>query len=237
MRARAGAGLLVAVLSAAALSGCSSSSSQASPALDPDVRHLQAGAPGEASTVVTEAPQTLQLGSPFTADDVAFLEGMRAHHQQALEMTALVPERADREDLRLFAQRMHISQQGEVELVDGWLEEHEAALERTGEAHGGHDDEHGEGDGHGDHADMPGMLTQDELDALEAASGERFVQLFLIGMTKHHQGALQMVGDLLATDGAASDPRLHQFASDVDSDQRIELDRMGRIAETVTPPA
>ena len=45
-------------------------------------------------------------------------------------MTALVPERAGREDLRLFAERMHISQQGEVELVDGWLEEHEAALAR-----------------------------------------------------------------------------------------------------------
>jgi uncharacterized protein (DUF305 family) len=231
MRVRARSGLLVAVLTAAALSGCSSSSSQTSPALDPDVRHLQAGAPGEANTVVTAAPDTVQLGSPFTADDVAFLDGMRAHHLQALEMTALVPERAGRDDLRLFAERMHISQQGEVELVDSWLEEHEAALERTGEAHGSHDDEHG------DHADMPGMLTQDELDAMEAASGERFVQLFLIGMTKHHQGALQMVGDLLATDGAAADPRLYQFASDVDSDQRIELDRMGRIAETVPPPS
>ena len=76
----------------------------------------------------------------------------------------------------------------------------------------------------------------DWLDALSAAEGERFVQLFLIGMTKHHQGALQMVGDLLATEGAATDPRLYQFASDVDSDQRIELDRMGRIAETVPPP-
>jgi uncharacterized protein (DUF305 family) len=233
MRVRARSGLLVAVLTAAALSGCSSSSSQTSPALDPDVRHLQAGAPGEPNTVVTEAPDTVQLGSPFTADDVAFLDGMRAHHLQALEMTALVPERAGRDDLRLFAERMHISQQGEVELVDSWLEEHEAALERTGEAHGSHDDGHG----HGDHADMPGMLTQDELDAMEAASGERFVQLFLLGMTKHHQGALQMVGDLLATDGAAADPRLYQFASDVDSDQRIELDRMGRIAETVAPPA
>ena len=234
MRARASSGLLAVVAStvvaAAALSGCTSSS-EGSAALDPDVRHLQAGAPGQPNTVVTEAPDTVQLGSSFTADDAAFLEGMRAHHLQALEMTALVAERAGREDLRLFAERMHISQQGEVELVDGWLEEHEAALERTGEAaHGSHDD------GHAAHSDMPGMLTQAELDAMEAASGERFVQLFLLGMTKHHQGALQMVADLLATDGAAADPRLYQFASDVDSDQRIELDRMGRIAETVAPP-
>jgi uncharacterized protein (DUF305 family) len=235
MRVRARSGLLVAVLTAAALSGCSSSSSQTSPALDPDVRHLPAGAPGEANTVVTAAPDTVQLGSPFTADDVAFLDGMRAHHLQALEMTALVPERAGRDDLRLFAERMHISQQGEVELVDGWLAEHEAALVRTGESSGRHE-EHGSADGHGAHAEMPGMLTQAELDALEAASGERFVQLFLLGMTKHHQGALQMVGDLLATEGAATDPRLYQFASDVDSDQRIELDRMSRIAETVPPP-
>lgn len=229
MRARARAGLVVAAATAALLTGCTSSSGTGT-ALDPDVRHLQAGAPGEASTEITEAPDDLRLGSPFTDEDAAFLEGMRAHHQQALEMTALVPERAGREDLRLFAERMHISQEGEVELIDGWLEEHEAALERTGGSHGSHD-------GHDDHAGMPGMLTPAELDAMEAASGERFVQLFLIGMTKHHQGALTMVGDLLATDGAAADPRLYQFASDVDSDQRIELDRMQRIAETVTPPA
>ena len=161
------------------------------------MRHLQAGAPGEPNEVLTEAPEAVQLGSPFTEEDAAFLEGMRAHHLQALEMTALVPDRAGREDLRLFAERMHISQEGEVELVDGWLEEHEAALERLGEEHGSHDE-------HDDHADMPGMLTPAELEAMEAAKGERFVQLFLIGMTKHHQGALQMVGDLLATEGAAA---------------------------------
>ena len=186
--------------------------------------------------MITEAPDDIALGSPFTADDAAFLEGMRAHHLQALEMTALVPERAGREDLRLFAERMHISQEGEVELIDGWLEEHEAALERTGEGHASHDDDAGHGAEHGGHTDMPGMLTPAELEAMEAATGERFVQLFLIGMTKHHQGALTMVGDLLSTEGAAADPRLFQFASDVDADQRIELDRMQRIAQTVAPP-
>lgn len=229
MRARSRAGLLAAVVTVAALTGCTSSQ-ETSAALDPDVRHLQAGAPGEPNAVLTEAPEDLQLGSPFTADDAAFLAGMQAHHEQALEMTALVPDRAGREDLRLFAERMHISQEGEVELISGWLEEHEAALEKTGEGHGSHDD-------HAEHGDMPGMLTQAELDAMEAATGERFVQLFLIGMTKHHQGALSMVGDLLSTEGAAADPRLFQFASDVDADQRIELDRMQRIAETVPPPA
>ena len=237
MRARARAGLVAAAVTVAALTGCSSST-ETKAALDPDVRHLQAGAPGEPNTVVTEAPETVQLGSPFTEQDAAFLEGMRAHHEQALQMTALVPERAGREDLRLFAERMHISQEGEIELVDGWLEEHEAALERLGEEHDGHgaDDAHGADDGHGGHADMPGMLTPAELAAMEAASGERFVQLFLIGMTKHHQGALQMVDELLSTQGAAADPRLYRFATDVDSDQRIELDRMLRIAETVAPP-
>lgn len=228
MRAGARVGLATAVVTMAALTGCTSTSDSTA-ALDPDVRHLQAGAPGEPNTVVTEAPDDVRLGSRFTAADAAFLEGMRAHHEQALEMTALVPERAGREDLRLFAERMRISQEGEVELIDGWLEEHEAALERTGEAHRAHDE-------HEDHDGMPGMLTQAELDAMAAASGERFVQLFLIGMTEHHQGALEMVGDLLATEGAAADPRLYQFASDVDSDQRIELDRMRRIAQTVTPP-
>jgi uncharacterized protein (DUF305 family) len=223
-------GVLCCVAGVVLLTGCSSSDSARE--LDPDVVHLQAGAPGEPNVVLTEAPsEELVLGSPFVDADVAFMRDMQVHHQQALAMTAMVEARTEREDLRLFVQRMDISQAGELEQLERLLVEHEQAVERTGQAQGGHS-------GHtadGDHSGMPGMLTDDELAALEAATGDEFVRLFLQAMTKHHEGALAMVTELLATEGAVADHRLYQFAQHVDSDQRIEIDRMARMWATLPP--
>jgi uncharacterized protein (DUF305 family) len=221
-------GVLAALAGIVLLTGCSSSDSARE--LDPDVTHLQAGAPGEPNVVLTEAPpEQLVLGSPFVDADVAFMRDMQVHHQQALAMTAMVEDRTDREDLKLFVRRMDISQTGELEQLEAMLAEHEAAMKRTGGEHGSHT-------GHtadGDHSDMPGMLTDAELAALEAATGDDFVRLFLQAMTKHHEGALAMVGELLATEGAVADQRLYQFAQHVDSDQRIEIDRMARMWATL----
>ena len=221
---------LAACFAAVLLSGCSSSDTER--ALDPDVVHLQAGAPGQPNVVLTAAPEEeLQLGSPFSEADVAFMRDMQVHHQQALAMTAMVEERTEREDLRLFVQRMDISQTGELEQLERLLAEHEQAVERTGEQHSAHSGHTGDGD----HSDMPGMLTDAELAALEAATGDDFVRLFLQAMTKHHDGALTMVAEVLSTEGALADQRLYQFAQHVDSDQRIEIDRMARMWEQLPP--
>jgi len=73
---------------------------------------------------------------------------------------------------------------------------------------------------------MPGMLTEDEMNRLTQAKGPEFDRLFLEGMIKHHGGALTMVKDLFATPGAGQDSEIFAFASDVDADQRMEIDRM-----------
>jgi uncharacterized protein (DUF305 family) len=74
---------------------------------------------------------------------------------------------------------------------------------------------------------MPGMLTPEEMDRLAAAKGAEFDRLFLEGMIKHHFGALTMVDQLFLTPGAGQDVEIFSFASDVDADQRMEIDRMG----------
>ena len=224
-------GALACVAAVVLLSGCSSSDDER--ALDPDVVHLQAGAPGKPNVVLTEAPpEELSLGSGFSDADVAFMRDMQVHHEQALAMTAMVEERTEREDLRLFVQRMDISQTGELEQLERLLTEHEQAVKRAG---GDHDAPHGGHSGDGDHGDMPGMLSDAELAALEAATGDDFARLFLQAMTKHHDGALAMVAEVLSTEGALADQRLYEFAQHVDSDQRIELDRMARLWETLPP--
>ena len=48
-----------------------------------------------------------------------------------------------------------------------------------------------------------------------------------MGMIKHHMGAITMVDELFKTPGAGQDGEIFAFASDVDSDQRMEIDRMG----------
>ena len=74
---------------------------------------------------------------------------------------------------------------------------------------------------------MPGMLTPEEMARLAAAKGVEFDRLFLEGMIKHHGGAITMVKELFSTPGAGQESEIFAFASDVDADQRMEIDRMG----------
>lgn len=175
---------------------------------------MQPGAPGEATRVITgrEAADVSRIQT--TATDVRFMQGMIGHHAQALEMTALLPSRTGREDMRLLARRIELSQADEISLMQRWLATRGQALP----------------DPHAHHVQgavlMPGMLTPEEMHRLEAASGREFDRLFLELMIRHHDGALTMVNDLFSSAGAGQDPEIFAFASDVDADQRIEIDRM-----------
>jgi uncharacterized protein (DUF305 family) len=136
------------------------------------------------------------------------------HHAQALDMTELVPERTERENLRLLAERIAVSQADEIRMMQRWLEA------RGREAPGVH----------AHHAPgavlMPGMLNAEEMARLAAAKGPEFDRLFLEGMIKHHGGALIMVRELFAVPGAGQESEIFAFASNVDVDQRMEIDRM-----------
>ncbi|OZC02709.1 DUF305 domain-containing protein [Rubricoccus marinus] len=82
--------------------------------------------------------------------------------------------------------------------------------------------------GHGgmDHSGMPGMLSQAQLDEMNAAKGRAFDVLFLRYMIQHHAGAVTMTDDLFTKDGAAQDDTAFKIASDIQVDQRTEIARM-----------
>jgi len=80
---------------------------------------------------------------------------------------------------------------------------------------------------------MPGMLTDEEMAALDKARGPEFDRLFLLGMIKHHQGAIDMVDVLFDAYGAAQDDNIYKFASDVYADQSTEIDRMKEMLNRV----
>lgn len=142
------------------------------------------------------------------------MQGMIGHHAQAVEMVGLLQTRSRREDMALLAKRIELSQIDEMAMMREWLEARRQSLP----------------DPHARHvhaaALMPGMLTPEQMAALGRASGDQFDRLFLEGMIRHHEGALTMVQELFATAGAGQESEIYAFASDVDADQRMEIDRM-----------
>jgi uncharacterized protein (DUF305 family) len=76
---------------------------------------------------------------------------------------------------------------------------------------------------------MPGMLTEEQLKQLDAARGRDFDRLFLTFMIQHHQGAVTMVNNLFATNGAAQEISVYKMASDVSADQTTEIERMQKM--------
>jgi uncharacterized protein (DUF305 family) len=83
------------------------------------------------------------------------------------------------------------------------------------------------------HELMPGMLTREQLAALNASRGADFDRLFLQDMIQHHQGALTMVQRLLASTGAAQDDDVYRFVADVSADQSTEIDRMNTMLDAM----
>jgi uncharacterized protein (DUF305 family) len=146
--------------------------------------------------------------------DIQFMQGMIRHHAQAITMAALVPSRTRRPELHLLAERITVSQEDEIAAMRRWLERHGGPADTAAAHH------------HGPGQTMPGMLAAEELDRLAAARDSTFELLFLEFMIRHHEGALVMVERLFATPGAAQEPELFGFASDVDADQRAEIRRM-----------
>lgn len=185
---------------------------------------IQPGAPGQPSHPVSPAsvPQV-----HYTAADVTFMQGMIHHHAQAVEMTDLLATRTESEDMRKLALRISLSQKDEIGMMQHWLEARGQTVPKPGPMSMGAMD-HMDHMDHGDmnQAMMPGMLTPAEMARLAAAKGPEFDRLFLEGMIKHHGGALYMVQELLKTPGAAQDPDIFSFVSDIDADQRMEIDRM-----------
>jgi uncharacterized protein (DUF305 family) len=247
-----GGGLgLVALLFGSGLGGCGTGSpgvlppsgvGPASPEASSPV--VQPGAPGQAGRTLSPAAVAELPRPPHTDADVRFMRDMIGHHAQALEMTVLVPERSQREDIRLLARRIEISQASEIALMRRWLEDRwEEAPDPLGAGHGGghhgggHEAGHAAGHGGDSHAHphggMPGMLTRDQLHRLASATGDEFDRIFLEYMIYHHEGALTMVAELFASPGAGQGGEIFEFASHVDADQRIEIARMTRMLNAV----
>jgi uncharacterized protein (DUF305 family) len=186
---------------------------------------VQPGAPGQQTKVLP--PTTTAKLPPRSPKNVEFMQGMIMHHAQAVEMTALIESRSENKELRLLGARIRQSQSDEMNFMKRWLTvrgestsmpmpEMKMDMDMPGMDMSDHKHVHL----------MPGMLTPEQMDALKKAKGAEFDQLFLKGMIQHHTGALEMVDELFKTAGAGQDAELFNFATDVDSGQRAEIEIM-----------
>lgn len=180
---------------------------------------VQPGPPGEPTRVISQQQATDLHAVQATAADIAFMQGMIGHHQQAIEMTDLIPTHTASAGMKRLGDRIAISQNDEIRMMQRWLTNRGQSVPDMHAMH-----THGA-------TLMPGMLLPEEMDRLAAANGTAFDRLFLEGMIKHHGGALEMVAELFSHPGAGQEPEIFMFASDVDADQRAEIARMSAMLE------
>jgi uncharacterized protein (DUF305 family) len=139
--------------------------------------------------------------------DVSFAQDMIPHHRQATEMAAMVESRTKNPDVRELASAITAAQQPEIDVMSGWLKSwgEEVPEEMSGM----------------DHSDgMPGMMSPDDLGALEKASGGDFDRMFLTMMIEHHEGAIEM---------AKTEEAEGTFADAIELARRIQKDQAAEI--------
>jgi uncharacterized protein (DUF305 family) len=206
------AGVLQASLAAAVLLFPVALAQQADPA-KPVV--VQPGPPG--APTKTLPPSTRASLPPRSPADVEFMQGMIMHHEQAVEMTAIISSHTQNKDLRTLGARISSSQSDEITFMKRWLAARGESVPNPMPDMPGMDMPHPS------MALMPGMLTPEQMEALRKAKGADFDRLFLVGMIQHHNGALTMVKDLFDTAGAGQDAEIFNFATDADNTQRAEI--------------
>jgi uncharacterized protein (DUF305 family) len=142
--------------------------------------------------------------SEFSSDDIAFAEQMIPHHEQAIEMSEIALLNTTNPDVLQLAQEIKDAQSPEIELMKSW----------TGvkaSTHAGHM--------------MDGMLSQSELSELRQAKGKEFDRLFLQGMIKHHQGAIEMAQEV----GTSKNKDVANLSAVIIAAQKLEIDTMNEL--------
>jgi uncharacterized protein (DUF305 family) len=138
--------------------------------------HMDSMESGSAESTSTSDSQN----AAFNDADVTFAQGMIPHHQQAIEMAQMAESRAEDSRVLDLASRIEAAQQPEIDTLTGWLEEW------------GAEDSGMEGMDHGGMDHGGGMMSEEDMNALMAASGAEFDRLFLEQMIEHHTGAVEM---------------------------------------------
>jgi len=153
-------------------------------------------------------------GAPYTKADVEFMQGMIAHHAQAIVMSRMAESHGANPQVMKLSNKIDQSQVPEIRIMQSWLTRNKQYAPDTSSWH---------------HMTMPGMLTAAQLNELDAARGVDFDRVYLRLMIQHHAGALKMVDDLFNSSLAGQEVDVNVFANDVVTAQTVEIGIMQRL--------
>jgi uncharacterized protein (DUF305 family) len=158
---------------------------------------------GESSPVVSDAQST-----KHNAADLTFVQKMIPHHQQALEMAAMVPSRTTNPELLIMAKHIELDQQAQIDTLQALLQQWGARLAPD---HMGHD------------GAMEGMVDAATMDKLPTLKGAEFDDLWLRSMIRHHEGAVAMAKPEVAQ---GENPATVKMAKIIIEWQQFEIGQM-----------
>jgi uncharacterized protein (DUF305 family) len=153
-------------------------------------------------------------GALYTKADVEFMQGMIAHHAQAIVMSRMAASHGANPQVLKLSNKIDQSQVPEIRIMQLWLQRNNQFVPDTSSWH---------------HVTMSGMLTSAQLSELDAAKGSDFDRAYLRLMIQHHAGALKMVDDLFNAPLAGQEVDVNVFANDVATSQTAEIGIMQRL--------
>jgi uncharacterized protein (DUF305 family) len=145
--------------------------------------------------------------------DVEFATEVIQHHRQAVDMAEMADSRASSQEVKDLATKIKGAQDPEIKTMSGWLTSWGEEIPEDMSGMEGHDMSSG----------MPGMMSSEDMDKLDKASGAEFDTMFLEMMVEHHEGAIEMANTEKADGkyGAAT-----KLADDVITAQTAEIKQM-----------
>ncbi|NKS52224.1 DUF305 domain-containing protein [Rhodococcus hoagii] len=189
------------------------------------------------------ASGTAEQGGPHNDADVEYVQMMIPHHEQAVEMAELVPSRTGNPDIIALADQIEKAQGPEIEQMEGWLKAWGAPEPSKAEAPGATSDGMDHDGMEGDGTSMPmqsmpmtsmnsmpgmeggghGMMSAEQMRALENAKDAEFDKMWLELMIAHHQGAVASSEQILQT---GESEQVRQLAQQIVSSQQAEIAQM-----------
>lgn len=169
------------------------------------------------------AVQSANNGDVFNDADVQFATDMIPHHAQAIQMVTLTQGRPLAPEVEALANAIREAQSPEVESMVDWLTAWGAEVPATTLDHSNAGHDMSDMDSDDNSMDMPGMMSFDEMNALENASDGEFQDMWLSMMIEHHTGAIEMA-KTEQSDGEF--PAAIELATAIESSQQIEIETM-----------
>ena len=215
----------LALASALALAGCGTSGEETAGEAPETTTSAAAGTGSTDTATATPSTSAQAVTEEHNDADTMFAQMMIPHHEQAVQMSEVMLTKDDLDpDIEALANKIVAAQGPEIDQLKTMLE---TWGEPTSMESGGMEGmDHGSDSGAG----MEGMMTEEQMQELEAAEGTEAAEMYLTMMTAHHRGAIDMAQEEVAE---GQNPQAIEMAQKVIEDQEAEIQEMERLLQQI----